>query len=365
MTAKIWDTTPAALIALHTVAAALAHVGVVVLVSDREMRVVVAHGAAECCVGVNGIGGSVLEGMPLATHDAWRAAHAAVVGGASHAALEVERRDQAGVSYIAFDLSRLPTADPKELYVVCVGRDVTAQRRAEHHEQHSMALAVHELRTPLTALKGYAQLAFTRSEADSQYLRRMLQLINLQADRLSQTLDKWADLVGMQQGKLRLVWGPVDLVALVRDVVRVRQYDLSDRIIRVHGDGSITVAADRQRLHHALGLLLDTAIKYSPTNSPVDILVNQTSATAQIVVHEHGVRIPAAQHAWVWEPWYEAPAETRRALGGMGLRLHAVKQIVERHGGSVGVEPGANNGNVWRLRLPLAASSSGHTGETT
>jgi len=342
MTAKACATLPTseqADPALQHLVPALEHAGVAVLVLNANMQIIVVHGAVERCISSADLSTAVpvLHVMPAAVHDAWRMAHASIVGGsASHAAIHVERNDQSGFHHVVWHLTPLP-ADSDDPLVLCVGRDVTEQHIAEQREQQTMALAVHELRAPVTVLKGFAQLAFKRADAGDQGspVRRMLQRIDQQSDRLTYLLDRFMDMVRIQQGKLRLLVGPVDLVALANDVVCARQHDVGERVLQVQGEVGVTVVADLRRLQHALGLLLDNALKYSPANSPVHIGVRCTSSTAHVSVHDYGAHIPTAQQHWVWEPWYHAPADVRRQLGGMGLRLHTVKHIVERHGGEV------------------------------
>ncbi len=344
---------------LQRIAPALEHAGVVLIVLNAGMQVVGAYGAVKPCIGSDDLPAAVpvLHIMPAATHHAWRTAHACIVAGsAQHAALHVERNDHGGLRHVAWDLTPLP-ADGDGPHVLCVGRDVTEQRVAEQQEQEIMALAVHELRAPVTALKGFAQLAFKRMESGvpGPHLRRMLQRIDEQSDRLADLLDRFVDMVRVRQGKLRLLLSPVDVVALVEEVLRVRQHDLVDRMLNVVADGRVTVMADRRRLCHALELLLGNALKSSPASRSVQITVHQTATAAHISVHGHGAHIPSDQQHRVWEPWYHAPAETHRQLGGMGLRLNMVKHIVEAHGGEVWVKAPGGQGNVFGFSLPLAA----------
>jgi signal transduction histidine kinase len=96
--------------------------------------------------------------------------------------------------------------------------------------------------------------------------------------------------------------------------------------------------------------LLSNAFKYAPGN-PVEVRVAIEGRSALLEVADHGPGIPAEQATMVFEKFHRASAS--KNLGGLGLGLYIVKQIVERHGGSISVSSPPGEGAAFTVRLPM------------
>ena len=99
--------------------------------------------------------------------------------------------------------------------------------------------------------------------------------------------------------------------------------------------------------------LVANAIKYSPDTSPVQVQVSQSGNTALIQVHNEGSTIPPEQQANIFEPFYRTPDAQSSSKKGWGLGLAISKQIVERHGGQIGVESSKEKGTTFTIELPF------------
>jgi signal transduction histidine kinase len=135
----------------------------------------------------------------------------------------------------------------------------------------------------------------------------------------------------------------VDLLALAAEE--------GARVDAAADGSSATVAGDERLLRRALRNLLENARRYG--GGDVSVIVATAGNQATLQVCDRGPGVPAAQRERIFEPFYRLPGHAEQA-GGVGLGLSLVKQIAERHGGSVRCTARDGGGSCFELRFPLA-----------
>ena len=117
-------------------------------------------------------------------------------------------------------------------------------------------------------------------------------------------------------------------------------------------DGSaLQVQGDERLLRRALRNLLENARRYG--GGEVQVELARSSAGAEVRVCDRGPGVPEAYRERIFEPFYRLPGHAEQA-GGVGLGLSLVRQIAQRHGGSVRCEARPGGGSVFLLTLPQA-----------
>jgi len=231
--------------------------------------------------------------------------------------------------------------------------------KANTLKDHFLSMASHELKTPITSIRGQAQLGMLRltkqaeSPAEPTPLRTVLERIDRQTHRLQSLVDDLLDLSILRSGKMTLRSTHCDLGAMCGEVI-AEQQSLSGRSIGLELPSSpVELQADCERLSQVVTNLVANAIKYSPDTSPVQVQVSQSGNTALIQVHNEGSTIPPEQQANIFEPFYRTPDAQSSSKKGWGLGLAISKQIVERHGGQIGVESSKEKGTTFTIELPF------------
>mgnify|MGYP005839034487 CR=1 FL=1 len=239
------------------------------------------------------------------------------------------------------------------LGAVAVTREVTEQVELLRQRDEFVSVAAHELKTPVTVMKGYAQGLLRMAPDLPPPGRKMLESINRGADRINRIITDLLDISRLQLARPGVNLDRVDLTALVREVIdRLAPTTARHRIRLLRAEPAV-VEGDRDRLEQVLANLLDNAIKYSPRGGDIDVTVDVGDGQAVVSVADHGVGIPRARQAHLFERFYRAHAGTPYDFGGMGVGLYISSQIVARHRGRMWFESQEGVGSTFHFSLPL------------
>jgi len=219
-----------------------------------------------------------------------------------------------------------------------------------------LSLAAHELKTPLTSLTGQVQLFLRRAEREKHLTERderTIRIISDQVGRLNKMVLALLDISRLEMGQLTIERVPVDLCALLRSSIDAMQSTVDDRQIELaYPAQSILVSGDALRLEQVFQNLLQNALKYSQPPEPISVVVTQTTDQVCIAVEDHGIGIPSAALAHVFQRFYRADNVEEQHLSGMGIGLYVVNEIVMLHGGTVTVDSTEGVGSIFTVVLP-------------
>ena len=229
--------------------------------------------------------------------------------------------------------------------------------RASVMKDEFLANLSHELRTPLNAIYGWSQLLMTGAmpEADRQ---EGYATIHRNAKTQTQLIDDLLDMNRIIAGKVRLDVQAVDLGSIVGaaiESVRPAADAKQIRLRKVLDPHAGPVSGDPTRLQQIVWNLLTNAIKFTPKEGKVDVLLERVNSHVEITVADSGIGIKPEFLPSVFERFRQADASTTRIHGGLGLGLSIVKNLVELHGGTVEVQSeGEGRGATFVVKLPLA-----------
>jgi len=235
-----------------------------------------------------------------------------------------------------------------------------AQNAVQLRDQF-LSIAAHELKTPLTTLTGQIQLVRRRTERDgevSEPTRRSLSMIDDQVRRLNNMVRALLDVSRIEHGQLSIERTPLDICALVRRVVREVQATVGDREIIIDcPETPLYILGDAMRLDQVLLNLVQNALTYSAASAPTTVTVRKDGNQLCIAVQDRGIGIPAADLPQLFTRFFRAQNAEAHHLGGMGIGLAVVKEIVTLHSGNVKVESTEGEGSTFTISLPRAAEA--------
>ena len=244
--------------------------------------------------------------------------------------------------------------------------EISRQQAKQQARQEFLGIVSHELKTPVAGFKAYTELLLRKAEIDPQrasdldVLGRMLD----QSDRMLAMIEQLLDLQKIETGQLSLEISRFDLAELVRRVAENMQLTADNRKISFQGDSGLTVLADRRRIEEVVSNLMENAIKYSLSESRIDITVkgirhsNHGPSEALVSVADQGIGIPKQDITRVFERFYQGRGKIHRGHVGLGLGLYITKEIVERHHGDIWAESEEGKGSTFHFTLPLARAGT-------
>jgi PAS domain S-box-containing protein len=230
-------------------------------------------------------------------------------------------------------------------------------RNAVEARDEFLSIAAHELKTPTAVLVSASQLLRVWLEQlpeSSERIKRELNVIAMASQRLNKLIDSLTEFAQMQIGRFSLASEPVLLCAVVRQVLDDVQATPKHYVALFCPDETLTVQGDALRLERVFYNLLQNAIKYSPHGGPITVRVERQEHQAVIRVADQGIGIPEAARPQLFQRFYRAPNAMQQHIGGIGIGLYLVKEIVVRHGGEIEVSSLEGYGSTFTIRLPLS-----------
>jgi signal transduction histidine kinase len=216
----------------------------------------------------------------------------------------------------------------------------------------------YELRTPLTSIMGFAEMLekgflgdLTPKQRD--YLRDILK----SSEKLDALIGDLLDLTLLGSKSVSIEKLDVDIISLLQEVVRDAQSAADAKLLGLTLDtaaleaaGARVVEMDRNRMHQALGKVIDNAIHFTPPHGNIMISASLVGPDIILSITDDGPGMSESDQDQVFEVFYRGSNSI--AHKGVGLGLTLVRHIMEAHGGSVSLQSSFGKGTRVELRLP-------------
>jgi signal transduction histidine kinase len=240
-----------------------------------------------------------------------------------------------------------------------------AAEAASNARARFLANLSHELGTPLNSIIGFSELLMQtgpRAPRETQRQEFACQILDAGRRLLALTRDI-LDFSSLSNAKpqLRLDWVPVE--QLLRNAVRALGAQTAarraDLVLQAPASGLLALI-DYDRFRQILANLIGNALKFTPTGGRITIFAKLTDSWAlQIIVADTGVGIPSEDIARVLEPFVQLDNDVHESAHGAGLGLPIVKQLIEAHGGWLGIESAPGQGTSVTITLPASNTRLG------
>jgi signal transduction histidine kinase len=237
-------------------------------------------------------------------------------------------------------------------------RSILRENRLRMEQERFLTGATHHLKTPLATVRLGIESLLAGSMPEhkhEKYLNAMLREVNHLEKDLTNLLTA-GGLKAYGRG-LQMVAG--DLADDVRDALESMQdrFEAAGITLETHIDDGLVIARDREAIHLILHNLLDNAVKYSPRGGRVSLSLSRDEDSARLAVHDSGRGIAPDELPRVFDRFFRG--SHRDHLGGSGIGLYLVRELVESHGGTVEVKSdGLDHGSSFAARFPLAEQGS-------
>ncbi|MBV9766328.1 MAG: DUF4118 domain-containing protein [Acidobacteriaceae bacterium] len=234
------------------------------------------------------------------------------------------------------------------------GSRAEAVRKSEELKSVMIDAIAHDLKTPLTAIEAAADMLLPPADVAAEQRDDLLHVIQEESRGLRRMMDEAIHLARIDAKKLRLEYQSVS----IRDLISAALQLVGDRALSHEIEVDVPenlppVLADSELLVQALKQLLDNALKYSPSRSVITISAAAAQGVISISVHDEGQGLTELEQGRVFDKFYRGRYD-RSAVQGTGMGLAIAREIVEAHGGHIGVESQIGQGSRFTIGLSSA-----------
>lgn len=265
--------------------------------------------------------------------------------------------DIGGIIIFSEDITRIKLLEEEKISHLLQSKEIA--EKANETKSRFLANMSHELRTPMHAILSFANLA--KKRVDDEKVINFLDKIHTSGVRLTHMLNDLLDLSKLEAGKLVPDFGEHDFIAVVKASIDEIHSLLKDKNISVkmEYEGALVSCFDKKLIIQVIVNILSNAIKFSPENSCIEILMwNERVWTTDMLVFsviDEGIGIPRDELEDVFDSFVQS-TKTRSDSGGTGLGLPISKEIIDLHQGEIRAEsPPANKtvGTALIFQIPL------------
>lgn len=231
--------------------------------------------------------------------------------------------------------------------------DITDRVLDDKKREDFISIASHELKTPLTSLKAYTQVLQNRfKNSTDETSLNIINKVEHQVSKVIQMVTNLLDVTTLQQRNLSLNIRSFDLNALVTEVVESIQQTSKKHQIDAEFVPISNISGDRERIGQVITNLISNAIKYSPDADAIRVTSKIENGQVILSILDKGIGIPKKDIDKVFDRFYRVDG-SKQNFQGLGLGLFICSQIVEHHGGKIGVESEELKGSTFWFSLPV------------
>jgi signal transduction histidine kinase len=243
-------------------------------------------------------------------------------------------------------------------------RATDREARLAQAKSNFVANVSHELKTPLSLLSLFSEILELGRVKNEEKRIEYYRIMRHESRRLNKTIDNILDFSKIEAGRKTYDFAEGDMAEVIENVVSSYRYQIinSGFAIQTNIQPSLpTVLIDRDAMAQAISNLLDNAIKYSREVKQLSITTKTLGSDLSVEIADHGIGIPRAEQARIFEKFYRVGNGLVHDVKGSGLGLSLVKHIIEAHKGTISVESDVGKGSVFRILLPLARRADAET----
>jgi len=254
------------------------------------------------------------------------------------------------------------TADGGASNILLTLTDISAEIDAEKSRSTFVANVSHELRSPLTSLMGVVETLQGPARDDVEARDRFLTLMQGETERMSRLVGDLLSLAKLESKEHVQPEGQVDIAVTLRRIIAVLSEGTAgykDRVTLELDEAIPAVRGNEDELTEVFQNLIENALKYSDSNTPVE--VNASARSGQLVVNvvDYGEGISQKHLPRLTERFYRVDKGRSREKGGTGLGLAISKHIINRHRGALDIQSEVGKGTTMTVSLRLPSTPNG------
>lgn len=209
----------------------------------------------------------------------------------------------------------------------------------------------HELKTPLSSIRAYGELLLDCDIDDKNENDNYAKIIIMNSKKLNNMVEDILELSEIQSGNYTLELSSFCLIALIKDILNDIHALASEKNVQVTLEtfnNTLLITADKYRIHSVFCNILQNAIRHSSLNGIIKIKLTNINSIINIRIIDNGEGIPEDKLPYIWDRFYKVDKSRKSGKSGAGLGMAIVKEILELHNYTYGIESQVGIGTqVW------------------
>ena len=229
------------------------------------------------------------------------------------------------------------------------------ERESERTKNELITNVAHDLRTPLTSIIGYLELLSGSTNLTSEMKEKYIDITYKKAKRLEKLIEDLFGFTKLNYGKVSMKVSQVDIVKLLSQLLEEFYPNFMDKNLSYELQSNVPakmINADGNLLARLFDNLINNAIKYGAEGKRILVKIHATESIVTVSVTNYGYVIPKEELPLLFEKFYRVEQSRSSNTGGTGLGLAIAKNIVDMHGGMIGVTSDLK-GTVFTVRLQV------------
>ena len=266
------------------------------------------------------------------------------------------RRKEGQLVPVAISVSPI-LVDGKPLGAIEVFRDITLEEEVDRMKSEFISLASHQLRTPLSTIKTYSHMLVDGYLGDIMPAqKKSLRTIIAATDRMNELIATLLNITRIESGTIAVAPKLLAIDKLAEEVLKELSLVANSKAINLSlelsGKGNTSVKTDALLASEVLTNLVSNALKYTPENGSVKVIVRPRANDVMVSVHDTGWGIPKHAQSQVFSKFFRAHNIVKRETTGTGLGLYLVKGLLDQLGGRIWFTSEEGVGTTFHFTLP-------------
>ncbi len=234
--------------------------------------------------------------------------------------------------------------------------DITQEKELAQMKQDFYSMITHDLRNPLSSILGFADLIYSGDLGDlNEEQKEVVGIIKNSGQKLLELVNDFLDYSSIEAGFLDIHKERVDLRNIIQKVPKEMAplaQEKGHHIEVILPDEAAIAFIDVKRIERVLTNLYSNAIKYTPDGGHITLRLEERTGEYVISVQDSGIGISGESQSFLFQRYRRVKSDKTRHILGTGLGLLISKEIVEAHGGRIGVESKPEQGSTFFFTIP-------------